>query len=177
MNAGGAVAVDELLSKELFKQLCFQEDDDFDDEINGIRCHAIVETPELIQTSLMKLAFELDNNAVIPLNEKKAYLLSQNDDELSGGGGTTSYINQIDFRLRFLRCELFDIKKAAKKMIKFLNIGLELYGEIILSRPPEFKDFSTIEKVRSNDNVTVTSYTYSICFTLYCTQKRQKKFT
>jgi hypothetical protein len=140
-GGGGAVAVDELLSKELFKKLCFQEDDDFDDEINGIRCHAINETPALIQTSLRQLVYQLD--VVVPNNEKQAYILSQ-EDEFAG-----TYINQIDFRLRFLRCELFDVKKAANRMTKFLDLGLELYGESILIRPPEFKDFNSIEKVRT----------------------------
>ena len=148
----GACAVEELLSKELFQNLCFQKDDDFDDEINGIKCHydAINETSEFIQTSLLQLSYELD--VVIPNHEKRAYLLCQAGDGTSSSTGVgtiiSSYINHIDFRLRFLRCELFDIKKAAISMVKFLNLGFDLYGESILLRPPLFKDFSSTEKVR-----------------------------
>jgi hypothetical protein len=163
MNGGGtgcAAAVDELLSKELFKNLCFQEDDDFDDEINGVRCHAINETPELIQTSLIQLIYQLD--VVVPDNEKRAYILSQEKDKCAG---TSTYINQIDFRLRFLRCELFDAKKAAYRMVKFLNLGLELYGESILIFPPQFSAFNSIEKVRTG------AVPYQV---LHCTQKDQE---
>ena len=149
----GLGAVEELLSKELFQNLCFQKEDDFDDEINGIRCHydAINETSEFIQTSLLQLSYELD--VVIPNHEKRAYLLCQAGDGTSSSTGVgtiiSSYINHIDFRLRFLRCELFDIQKAAIRMVKFLNLGFDLYGASILLHPPLFKDFSCMEKVRN----------------------------
>ena len=45
-----------------------------------------------------------------------------------------------DFRLRFLRSELFDAAKAAKKIVGFLDLLLEYYGEFALRRPIRLSD-------------------------------------
>ena len=47
--------------------------------------------------------------------------------------------------MRFLRCELFDVRKAAQRMLKFLDIALELFGEDALRRPIRLSDFSKEE--------------------------------
>jgi len=78
-------------------------------------------------------------------------LLSQFRIENSGGGSTkttattSTYVNTDDFRLRFLRCELFDVAKAAIRMTKYLELVLDLFGDYALQRPIRLADFSRSE--------------------------------
>ena len=166
--------VEELLSNELL-HLSSKERNEYQEEIHGVRCLAQDETPKLISESLQELSQELLINSLYSdytsstisellikksLQVAAAVQLDHNHDELDDNhdddyshddytvGGDSSYINTNEFRLRFLRCELFDVKKAAMRMVRFLNLGFDLYGESILLRPPSFKDFSSTEKVR-----------------------------
>jgi hypothetical protein len=59
---------------------------------------------------------------------------------------TTSYVNDINFRLRFLRCELFNVNKAAKRICFFLDLVLELFGNYALQRPIRISDFTKEEQ-------------------------------
>ena len=131
--------VDELLSKELL-QLSLKDRNDIQEEIHGVHCLAPEETPEMVNESLKKLATELDDDVVLPSNQKQAYLQSQKLETT-----TTTYINEQEFRLRFLRCELFDISKTAKRMAHFLDLVLELFGDFALERPIRLSDFTKAE--------------------------------
>ena len=51
----------------------------------------------------------------------------------------------MQFRLKFLRCELFDIQKTATRIINYLHIMLELFGIIALQRPVTLEDFTKDE--------------------------------
>jgi len=132
---------DELLSKELLR-LSVEDRNGIQEEIHGVRCLAPEETPHLIKTSLCQLAFELDNDECIPPSQKRAYLKSQ---QLQRQQQQQTYVNGVEFRLRFLRCELFDAKKAAKKMVEFLNYALEFFGDYALMRPIKISDFTKAE--------------------------------
>jgi len=93
-------------------ELSFQDRTSIDEEIHGVHSAALEETSELLESSIIRFAQEL---RMIP--NKTAYDKSQrlfpND----------TYVNTIDFRMRFLRCELFDAKKAAIRMVNFLDCG------------------------------------------------------
>jgi len=117
--------VDELLSKELM-QLSVNDRNDIQEEIHGVACLAPEETPSLVENSLANLCIELDQ-LVLPGTQKRAYLQSQQLDK--------TYVNEIDFRLRFLRCELFDIRKTALRICEFLELVLDLFGDYALQRP------------------------------------------
>jgi hypothetical protein len=120
------------------------------------------ETPELIQNGLLQLESHLQ---MIPVHAKTAYLRSQ---ELFGSNGNetpttatttnsfavaartvttapATYVNDPQFRLRFLRSELFDAKKAADRMVKFLDLLHDYYGLESLKRPIQLTDFSKEE--------------------------------
>lgn len=125
--------VDTLLSSELL-QLSMQDRNAIQEEIHGVHCLAQEETPELLEQTLRKLDFELEK---LPTYETRAYQQSQ------GLPGT--YVNTLKFRLRFLRCELFDAKKAAKRISFFLNAALDLFGEYALERPLRLSDFKKEE--------------------------------
>jgi hypothetical protein len=143
--------VDELLSKELL-ELNVKDRNDIQEEIHGVKCLGVEETPQMIATALRLLMIELDHtnssdannvnnnsNSNDTNNIKFAYYLARYKYY------NISYINTIQFRLKFLRCELFDIKKTATRIIKYLNIMLELFGIIALQRPVTLDDFTKDE--------------------------------
>ena len=131
-----AKAVDSLLSRELL-QLSIGDRSAMEEEIHGVRCLAVEETPELLQSSLHKLAMVLASDEIIPRNEKTEYLISQTLPR--------TYINDDDFRLRFLRFTRFDVVKAAKKIVRYLFLLEYLFGEQLLERPIQLNDFSKKE--------------------------------
>lgn len=129
--------VEGILSKELYK-LSLEDRNNIQDEIHGVCCVAPLETQELLQSSLARMDFELEN--VVPLDQKRAYLQSKTLTK-------QSYVHQDDFKLRFLRCELFDVPKAAVRMALFLDLLVDLFGDYALERPIKLSDFSKKELV------------------------------
>ena len=155
--------VDDLLSKELL-QLSFKDRNAIDEEIHGVHTLARDETPELIDVELTRLAIELnllvsrpntmsntgDGDSSSSSSSSSLVIAYQKSQQLiSQGGGdntnTTTYVNTDNFRLRFLRCEFFNAKKAAIRMCKFLNALYEFYGDYALQRPIQIHDFSKSE--------------------------------
>jgi hypothetical protein len=196
--------VDELLSKEML-QLSVKDRNDIQEEIHGVKCLAVEETPELISNSLRELSDEIDRH--IPASQKRTYLESlkpipttqrqrqrykskhsnnSEDDGPQPDMETTrrhhpplssspspssdvtnnsssssicgndcddtnkqqqqlSYIHGDDFKLRFLRCDLFDVKKAAKRLVTYLDLLVEIFGAYALQRPICLADFSKEE--------------------------------
>ena len=131
-----ADAIDSLFSKELL-QLSIDDRTAMEEEIHGVRCMAPEETPQLLQKSLQNLAMVLANDVIIPPSEKLAYL--------RGMSLPRTHINTDEFRLRFLRFHLFDVVKAAKKLVHFLNISSILFGDVVLERPVQLCDFNKRE--------------------------------
>ena len=129
---------DDLITQALFR-LSFQDRNAINEEIHGVRGLAPEETPELLERALADLHLLLNEITMEPPSLKIAYDLSQNDDK------SRSYVNDPNFRLRFLRCELFDAKKAAIRMIKYLDFVLEEFGEYALTRPIKIADFTKEE--------------------------------
>mmetsp|Transcript_22713 Transcript_22713/g.48209 ORF Transcript_22713/g.48209 Transcript_22713/m.48209 type:complete len:481 (+) Transcript_22713:126-1568(+) len=148
-HIGSPDEVDNLLSKELL-ELSLTDRNAIDEEIHGVVTLAPKETPKLLEVSLRDLSSELDR---IPDDSplKAAYIESQRL--------PTTYVNGRDFRLRFLRCELFDAKKAALRMTKFLDIAKELVGPEVLQRPIRISDFTKEEtKLLRKGNVQLLPY-------------------
>ena len=131
-----AKAVDSLLSKALFR-LSINERNAMEEEIHGVRCLAPEETPQLLQSSLQTLSMVLANDAIIPVDKKIDYLRSQ---QLP-----STYINSDEFGLRFLRLFLFDVVEAAKHIVRFIEIGVVFFGDVILERPVRLQDLSKKE--------------------------------
>lgn len=133
-----AKEVDELLSKELY-QLTFDDRNAINEEIHGVRCLAPEETPELIRRSLVQLQEHLNAMTYKPAYDKaQAYACHPET-------AKTSYVNTLEFRLKFLRCELFDAAKAAVRLIKYLDLMVEMYGLFALQRKIQLTDFSKHE--------------------------------
>jgi len=135
-------SMDNLLAQE-FLSLSFQDRNAINEEMHGVSCLLPEETPELIQILLEKLVREL---GTIPSHEKRMYELCQSRygrKKSNEEGG--SYVNDVDFRVRFLRCELFDAAKAARKLACFLDVVVDLFGEYALQRPIRLSDFTEDE--------------------------------
>ena len=123
--------IDDLLWKDL-QSLSLQDRNAVIEEIHGVQTIAPEETPLMISSALRELAMHIEQ---MPYEQKAAYARSQ---ELY----PNSYINDRDFRLRFLRCELFDASKAAARMVDLLDMMVDLFGDYVLKRPFQITDFS-----------------------------------
>jgi hypothetical protein len=123
--------------------LSFKDRNAINEEMHGVSCLLPEETPELIDASLVKLEHEF---SLIPSQDKKMYELCQErygSMNSSQAGG--SYINDRDFRVRFLRCELYDAAKSARRIAAFLDVVVDLFGEYALRRPMRLSDFTEDE--------------------------------
>lgn len=132
-DATGAVNpqdVDDLLSREMM-QLSFKERSHIQEEIHGVRCLAPVETPELLEAALHQLDFHLNTT----IQHKPAYDRARSF--------PTTYIDDIGFKLKFLRAELLNPLKAAHRLVKFLELVRDIFGEECLQRPVSIEDLGT----------------------------------
>ena len=143
---------DALLAYEL-NQLSFQERNTINEEVHGVHNSYPEETPKLLHDSLIQLEQEIQK-----IKHKPAYELAQEKYGISNsntntnttlnpnptgkhGGGT--YVNTDTFRLIFLRCEIFNTKKAAVRIIAFLELSYEFCGEFSLYRTILLSDFDS----------------------------------
>lgn len=122
-------AVDSLLSQEL-QRLSFHDRSAIQEEIHGVATACPDETPELLSTSLQGMQHELD---MIP--SKSAY-----DEAQRQSLESQSFVNGDDVRLVFLRCEVFDAHKAAARFVTYLEVVLETFGPVALTRFIRFDD-------------------------------------
>jgi len=133
-----AKVVDSMLSKEMY-HLSVANRNAINEEIHGARCIAPEESPELIEQSLLDLQRCLDGMPYKPAYDR-AQAYAQHP--LTAG---TSYVNTIEFRLKFLRCELFSVRAAAIRLINYLELVFEMYGLFALQRKVLISDFSKHE--------------------------------
>lgn len=135
-------SVDTMLAQE-FLSLSFQDRNAINEEMHGVGCMTPEESPELVAESLNKLELEL---SLIPPERKEKYELARkrygtkNSSQIGG-----SYINDVDFRMRFLRLRLFDEKNSAMVLCAFLDVVCDLFGDYALQRPISLSDFSDVE--------------------------------
>eukprot|EP00537_Pseudo-nitzschia_pungens_P002987 CAMPEP_0172371686 /NCGR_PEP_ID=MMETSP1060-20121228/44339_1 /TAXON_ID=37318 /ORGANISM="Pseudo-nitzschia pungens, Strain cf. cingulata" /LENGTH=557 /DNA_ID=CAMNT_0013097405 /DNA_START=86 /DNA_END=1759 /DNA_ORIENTATION=+ len=126
--------VDNLLSKSML-QTTREDRNSIIEEIHGVQNLAPKESPEMISFALQELASEL---SMIPPQARRAL-------DRSLQLAPNSYIHSVEFWLRFLRCDLFDAQRAAIRMVQFLDLLAELFGDVALERPIMLKDFSRDE--------------------------------
>ena len=124
--------VDDLLTNEMHN-LSFKDRNDIYEEIHGVVSLAREETPELIEQSLMEMAIEIDRIKHKFSSFTKATKIYN------------PFVYGVDIRLRFLRCELFDVPKATVRMLKYLDLAQELFGDFALSRPILLRDLGKME--------------------------------
>jgi hypothetical protein len=141
--------IDKVLSNE-FRKCSFQDRELISEEVHGVRCLAPEENIDMANASLWQLSKELDlicqsnNNNTNNSNSTSAYQRSQ---QLGQQSITGTYVNSIEFRLKFLRCELFNARKAAIRIISFLQLLMDLFDnkEELLIRPLLLSDIGKKE--------------------------------
>eukprot|EP00533_Pseudo-nitzschia_delicatissima_P011848 CAMPEP_0197278310 /NCGR_PEP_ID=MMETSP1432-20130617/18458_1 /TAXON_ID=44447 /ORGANISM="Pseudo-nitzschia delicatissima, Strain UNC1205" /LENGTH=478 /DNA_ID=CAMNT_0042744663 /DNA_START=79 /DNA_END=1515 /DNA_ORIENTATION=- len=126
-------AIEQDLEKD-FAKLSIDHRSQIAQEIDGTHCMAIEETPVLLESSLANLAVELKS---ISYKKKVGYNKSQKLPK--------TYINDPNFRLRFLRSQLFDVREAATRLVRYCDFVLDLFGTFALERQIERNDFSKKE--------------------------------
>ena len=112
--------IDTRVANEL-NQLSMKEREDVFHDIHGV-ADIVEETPELLEKSLLCIQQELDK--IISQPKKKqacaAYLLAKEKNP--------QYVLNPKFLVTFLRSESFDAPKAARRLLKFLQEKLALFG-------------------------------------------------
>lgn len=112
-----------------FVELSFEERHDALHDIHGV-ADPIQETQELVATSLENLDREIKL-----MHNKPAYEIALSK--------CPEYVRAIDFRMKFLRAEQFDVTKAAARLISHFEKKLELFGEELVAREVRWSDLST----------------------------------
>lgn len=110
---------DYLVAQQLLR-LSIQDRERVYHDLHGVS-DAVQETPGLITRSLELLEMELQN-----LPEKVAYEAAK--------AMNPDYVHNQDYRLRFLRADLFDAKAAALRMARHFETKMELFGRDKLGR-------------------------------------------
>ena len=105
--------IDSLIAQEM-NELSMKERDKVLFDIHGIS-DASEETNEFLDTSLARLEAELSR-----IGQKEAYNMAK--------ALSPDYVSNRKFRLMFLRCDRFDAKRAAIRLVKHFESKLELFG-------------------------------------------------
>lgn len=148
--------VEHSLSTELLK-LSFKERQAIQEEIHGVSCEAIEESRELVEKSLLdfdekintrkELAVarpELDDPNLRKLLRNVCRINSLSRDALKAAK-RRCYLNDRNVRLRFLRCEIFNVDKTVERFIRFLEYCSEIFGDYICEREMVLSDFNSQE--------------------------------
>jgi hypothetical protein len=94
------------------------------------------ETPELIRESLLGLEEEITR---IPDERKVAY--NNAIEKLN-----SRMVFDQEIRLKFLRADLFDVRKAAVRFVNYWDLVRSYYGDIALTRPLYLDDLGPEER-------------------------------
>lgn len=160
-QASGDRQLDDMIAED-FTKLSFQDRNAISEEMHGVSTLSPIETPEMVASAVHRLSLEIDAIRHKPSYDKSQQwnsistnmgidytqsIYSYNSETLSAGTHST-YVNTLDFRLRFLRADLFDAKKAARRLVNFLEMVMELYGgnDELLRRPIGLNDLKSKEE-------------------------------
>ena len=151
--------VENSLNKEMMK-LSFKDRVAIEEEIHGVRCGAVEETPKLLEESLREfddklnarkergeLTPEVDEFAVRKLLRNVVRTkTSRSDSTQDSLQKRNCYLNDDKTRVRFLRTESFDVEKAVQRFVGFLDFASEIFGDYICDREIRVTDFKGKEE-------------------------------
>jgi hypothetical protein len=129
--------VDYMLAKEL-QQMSFQDRNGVEEEIHGVHTCAVDETPELVHECMDQFQREIDASSI---DLKDAYV-----EAILMNGTSLKYVQDFNFRLKFLRAEKFDVKGAVRRFLLLLSGLRRYYGSFALERPLRHDDMDKASK-------------------------------
>ncbi len=161
-NPPSDFSIESDLAGELLK-LSFNDRVAIQEEIHGVRCLAVEETSELIESSLLEFdkkilekKLELEPKGDEMINDHTDLNVLRNVQSITKQqtqqqsqqyfGNTPSkncYLNDPQVRLRFLRSECFDVDKAIKRFVAYLYLASELFGDYVADRAIRISDFNS----------------------------------
>mmetsp|Transcript_59764 Transcript_59764/g.146717 ORF Transcript_59764/g.146717 Transcript_59764/m.146717 type:complete len:524 (+) Transcript_59764:390-1961(+) len=124
--------VDHMLAEQMMT-LSFNDRNEINEEVHGVRCLTPDETPYLVQRSLEELSAEIDKTTSKPAFDYARDVLQ------------SPYIYDEGLRLRCLRSELFNPTKGARRFVGFLDLLWDYYGDDGLMRPIKMSDLNKEE--------------------------------
>ena len=151
-NPPPSFSLETALSEEISK-LKYDDRLKIDEEMHGVACRAAKETDELIDLSLA--LFDQNLNTIKEtsnpsLNVLRNVIRMWPTPVVKKGPKAAEqlncYLNNRNIRLRFLRCELFNVEKAVQRFIDFLEFMSELFGDFVAERPVKYTDFNKKEE-------------------------------
>ncbi|KAG7371364.1 hypothetical protein IV203_019934 [Nitzschia inconspicua] len=124
--------IDNVLIQEL-NELSLNDREKTMEEIHGAHAQTVAqhEQPDKIQESLRQMRLEVQNTP--PINKQAFEIAIAKDPR---------YVDHDKFWIRFLRAEEYDPRKAANRMMSFLEFNREFFGEHVLTRPVCQRDLS-----------------------------------
>jgi hypothetical protein len=136
--------VDSLVAKQM-ASLSMEDREKVYYDVHGVS-EEVKETPEMVTLSLLQLELELQNPQ---LQHKDAYEAAKSMNP--------TFVENPEFRLRFLRADSFDVPKAALRLARHFEIKLELFGIDKLARDIQQDDLDkeTIDALYSGYSQTM----------------------
>jgi hypothetical protein len=130
--------VDSLVAKQM-ASLSMEDREKVYYDVHGVS-EEVKETPEMVTLSLLQFELELQK---LHLQQKGAYEAAKSMNP--------AYVQNPEFRLRFLRADLFDAPKAALRMARHFETKLELFGidKLALDIQQDDLDKETIDALYS----------------------------
>jgi hypothetical protein len=117
---------------QAINQMSLKEREVVYEELHGV-ARVVEETPAFVAQRLQAL-----DQALRELSSKPAYDQAERI--------CSQYVNNPKFRLMFLRAEYFDPKKAAIRLVKFMEEKLRYFGPRALARPLFLSDLDEDDK-------------------------------
>jgi hypothetical protein len=105
--------IDSVIAKQM-SRLSVQDREKAYMDVHGVS-DQVEETPEMVERGLVQLESE-----ILLLKDRAAYDLAESMDP--------NYTRNRDFRLAFLRTELFDSQQAALRLMRHFQTKLDLFG-------------------------------------------------
>jgi hypothetical protein len=147
LSSGGPTmdprAINELLSREM-AHLTMEEKRDIDDEVHGFysrhpspggdppmehRCRHLEDFQNEIDK--MDARDKWSYLRACSIQEGRVALTMMDP----GGNDSTLHVLKEDYQLRFLRTTIYDVKKAALRYCRWLDLLVDYFGEEVLTRP------------------------------------------
>lgn len=138
--------IEKIVARELY-EMNRAEREAIVEELHGVKSRAVAESPEMIQSALDAFQEETDILCKSTLTDTdingkdhhigKAHLRAMDLD--------SNYVIAPEFRIRFLRTEFFDVKKAVLRYCKYLNHVWDLFGDVALVRQIALSDLNKKE--------------------------------